>query len=138
MLYSEQSTILLARRHLNTMILTNLENLNSISYISQETHNFLALTDPVIVCIYWRITERHFPDHGNVLHPTSKLLKCDLVQKICLFRPFGTFLCGFLLSRRHLLFCVLLLQFMTAHQDIVADWWQLSQTYYQLRRSCRV
>ena len=36
MLYSKQPTIFLARRHLNTMFLTNFENLNSISNIFQE------------------------------------------------------------------------------------------------------
>ena len=44
MLYSEEPTVLLARRHLNTMILTNFENLNSISNIFQETHDFLVLS----------------------------------------------------------------------------------------------
>ena len=44
MLYSEQPTVSLARRHLNTMILTNFENLNSISNIFQETHDFLVLS----------------------------------------------------------------------------------------------
>ena len=41
MLYSEQPTVLLARRHLNTMLLTNFENLDSISNIFQETHNWI-------------------------------------------------------------------------------------------------
>ena len=44
MLYSEEPTVLLARRHLNTMIFTNFENLNSISNIFQETHDFLVLS----------------------------------------------------------------------------------------------
>ena len=69
MLYSEQP--LLAWRHLNTMILTNFQNLNSISNIFQEMHNFLVLTDPVIICIYLRTTGRHFRDQGNIRHPTS-------------------------------------------------------------------
>ena len=56
-LYSEQPTVLLARRHLNTMLLTNFDNLNSISNIFQETHDFLVLTDPVIICIYFRTTD---------------------------------------------------------------------------------
>ena len=74
-LHSEQPNFLLAQRHLNTMILTNFENLNSISNIFQETHHFLVFADPVIICIcFW-----HFRDQGNVRHPTSKLLKCDLV-----------------------------------------------------------
>ena len=85
-LYSEQLTVLLARRHLNTMLLTNFENLNSISNIFQETHDFLVLTGPVIICIYSSATDRHFRDHGNVRHPTSKLLKCDLVQILNTFR----------------------------------------------------
>ena len=82
MLYSYQPTVLLARRHLNTVILTNIENLNFICSIFQETHDFLFLTDAVIICIYLRTTERHFRYQGNVLHPTSKLLKCDLVQTL--------------------------------------------------------
>ena len=45
MLYSDQPTVLLARKHLKTMILTNFENLNSISNIFRETHDFLVLTD---------------------------------------------------------------------------------------------
>ena len=52
LLYSEQTTGLLAWRHLNTM------------------------TDPVIICIYLRITERHFRDQGNVHYST----KSNLVQ----------------------------------------------------------
>ena len=79
-LNSEQPTVLLARRHLNTIILTNFENLNSISNIFQEIHDFLVLADPLIICIYLRTTDRHFRDQGNVLHPTPKLPKCDLVQ----------------------------------------------------------
>ena len=86
MLYSEQPTVLLARRHLNTMLLSNIQNLNSISNILQKTHNFLVLTDPVFICIYLRTTNRHFRDQGNDLHPTSKLLKCDLVQILNTFR----------------------------------------------------
>ena len=39
MMYSEQSTILLAPRHLSAMLLTNFENVNSISNIFQETHD---------------------------------------------------------------------------------------------------
>ena len=45
MLLSEQPTVLFARRHLNTMILTNFENLNSILNISQETQ-YLSLDGP--------------------------------------------------------------------------------------------
>ena len=85
-LYFEQSTFLLARRHLNTMILTNLENLNSISNIFQETHDFLVLKNPVIICTYLKTTDGHFRGQGNVHHPTSKLLKCDLVQTLNTFR----------------------------------------------------
>ena len=85
MLYSEQPTVLLARRHLNTMLLTNFENLNSISYIIQEAHNFLVLRNPVIICLYLRTSDRHFRDQGNDRHPTSKLLKCELVQTLNTF-----------------------------------------------------
>ena len=44
------------------------------------------MTDPVIICICLRTTNRHFCDQGNVHHPTSKLLKCDLVQTLNTFR----------------------------------------------------
>ena len=60
--YSEQSTILLAQRHLSTMIFTNLKNFNSISNIFQKTHDLLVLRDAVIICIYSRTTDRHFCD----------------------------------------------------------------------------
>ena len=86
MMYSEQPTVLLALRHLNKIILTNFENLNSISSIFQETHDFLILTDQLIICFYLRTTSRHFRDLGNVRHPTSKLLKCDFVQTLNTFR----------------------------------------------------
>ena len=68
------------------MLLTNFENLNSISSIFQETNDFLVLTDPVIICNYLRTTERHFRDQGNVHHPTSKLRKYDSVQTLNTFR----------------------------------------------------
>ena len=80
MLYSEQPTVLLARRLLNTMILINFENLNFIANIFRETHDFLVLTDPVVICTYLKTTDRHFRDWGNVRHPTLMLLKCDLVK----------------------------------------------------------
>ena len=73
MLYSEQLTVLLAGRHLNTMILTNFENVNSILNIFQETHNFIVLTEPVIIGIYFRTTDRQFvtreypPSHLKVI-----------------------------------------------------------------------
>ena len=67
MLYSEHPTVLL--KHLNTMFLTNFENLHSISNIFQETHNFLVLTSPVIICIYLRTTDRHFLDEGTCVIP---------------------------------------------------------------------
>ena len=86
MIYSEQPTVLLARRHLNTMLLINFENLNSISNIFQEMRDFLVLTDPIIICINLRTTDIHFLDQGNGGHPTSKLLKCDLVQTLNTFR----------------------------------------------------
>ena len=77
LLDSEQPTILLARGHLNTIILTNFENLISISNIFQATHDFFVFTDQVIICIYFRTTDR--------LHPVSKLLKCNLVQTLNAF-----------------------------------------------------
>ena len=80
-LYSEQPTVLLARRNLNTMLLTNFENLNSISNISQKAHGFLVLTGPVIICIYFRAADRYFRDRGGVRHRTS----CNLVQTLNTF-----------------------------------------------------
>ena len=59
------ATVLLVRRHLNTKLLTNFGNLISLLNIFQETHDLLALTDPVIICIYLRITDRK----ENVRHP---------------------------------------------------------------------
>ena len=54
--------------------------------ISQETYDFLVLTDPVIICIYLRTTDRHLRDPGNIRHRTSELLICDLVQTVNTFR----------------------------------------------------
>ena len=85
MLYSEQLIVLLALRQLNTMLLSKFENLNSILNIFQETHNFLVLTDPRIICIYLRTTDKHFRNQGNVCHLSSMLLKCDLVQTLNTF-----------------------------------------------------
>ena len=59
LLHFQQPTILLAQRHLKTMCLTNFENVNSILNIFQEKHDFLVLTDPVIICICLRTTGRH-------------------------------------------------------------------------------
>ena len=70
----------------DTELLTNFENLNSVSNIFPETHDFLVLMDPVIISIYLRTTDRHFYDHGIARHSTSKLLKCDLVQTLGTFR----------------------------------------------------
>ena len=84
MLFSEQPAVLLARRHLNTMLLmTNFENLNSILNIFQKNTRFL--TDPLIIFIYLRTNDRYFHDQGNVCHPISKLPKCDLVQTLNTF-----------------------------------------------------
>ena len=54
--------------------------------IFQEAHDFLDLTDPIIICIYLRNTNRYFLDQRNVRHPTLKLLKCDVVQTLNTFR----------------------------------------------------
>ena len=59
MLYSEQPTVLLVRRQLNTMILTNFKDVNFISNIFKETNNFLVLMDPIIICIYLLNTFRN-------------------------------------------------------------------------------
>ena len=50
------------------------------------THDFLVLTDPVIIFIYLKATNRQFGDQGNVLQPISKLLKRDLVQTLNTFQ----------------------------------------------------
>ena len=84
MMYSEQPTVLLSRRHLSTILLTNFENLNSISNVFQEAHDPLVLANPLFTCIYLT-TDRHFHDQGNVRRPISKLLKCDLVQTLNIF-----------------------------------------------------
>ena len=83
MLYFEQPTVLLTRRHPNTFFLTNS---SSISNIFQETHDFLVLMDSLIICIYLRTADRHFRDQRNVRHSSSELLKCDLVQTLNTFR----------------------------------------------------
>ena len=89
MLYSQQLTISLTWRHLNPMILINFETLNSISNIFQETHHLLVLTDPAIIYIYLRTTGKHFRDQANLCHPTSKLLKCYLVQTLNTFQNYS-------------------------------------------------
>ena len=73
MLYSEQPTVLLAKRHLNAMILTNFENVNSLSNIFQERQDFLVLMDPVIICVYLRTTDSHFSDKGNFRLKVTKM-----------------------------------------------------------------
>ena len=86
MLCSEQQIAFFsAWKHVTTMFLINFENLSSISNIFQELHEFSALTDPAIICVYFRTTNRHFRDQGNVPHPTSKLLKCDLNPSLRIF-----------------------------------------------------
>ena len=98
---SVKATVLLARRHPNTRLLTNFENINSISNIFQETQDFLVFKDPLISCIYLKTTNGHFRDQGNVHHPSLKLLKPDLVQTLNTFR---TNLCGFFLPGKHLFY----------------------------------
>ena len=48
--------------------------------------NFLVLRNPIIICIYLTTTGRRFCEHGNICHPTSKLLKWNLVQNLNMFR----------------------------------------------------
>ena len=67
------------------MLLTNFEHLDSISKIFLEAHDFVVLTDPIIISTYLRTTDRHFRDQRNVCHLTSKLLKYDLVQTLNTF-----------------------------------------------------
>ena len=40
-----------------TILLTNFENLNSISNNFEETHDLLVFTDPLIICIYLQTTD---------------------------------------------------------------------------------
>ena len=68
------------------MLLTNFENLNFTSNIFQEKRDILVLTDALIICIYVRTIDRYFRDQENIRYPTSKLLKCDLVQILNTFR----------------------------------------------------
>ena len=86
MLYSQQPTVVLARRHLNTILLTNFENLKFHFRTFSKKHTILVLADPVIICIYLRTAGTHFGGQVNVRHLASKLLKCDLVQIKNIFR----------------------------------------------------
>ena len=54
--------------------------------------------------LHWflRTTDRHFLDQGNARHPTSKFLKCDLVETL----HFRTLIRGFLLPGRQILFYI--------------------------------
>ena len=73
------------RRHLNTMTLTNFENLNSILERFHGPSNYLYL---------FKSNRQTFSWQGNVRHSTSKLLKCDLVQTLNTFRnPSLRFFC---------------------------------------------
>ena len=99
MLYSEHPTFLMARRHLNSVILTNFENLSFVKFhFKHFPRNFLVLTDPLITCIYLRPTSRRFRDQENVHYSTSNLICSNLLN------TFATLLCGFLLLVKHLLF----------------------------------
>ena len=67
MLYSKQPTVLLARRHLNTMILTNFENFKfHFEHFPRDTHDLLVLTDPIIICIYLRTTWERLSSHLKI------------------------------------------------------------------------
>ena len=69
------------------MLLSNFDNLNSISNIFQETRD--SFDGPSIIRIYLRTAEKDFLDQGKVRHPSSKLIKYDLVQALNIFRnPF--------------------------------------------------
>ena len=82
------------KRNAFNIIDKNLKSLNSISNIFQETQYFLVLKDSVIICIYlrksrrkslWEKTPTDIAWPGNVCHPISTLLKCDLAQKLNIF-----------------------------------------------------
>ena len=103
-LCSEQRTLLLARKHLTIMLLKNFENLSSISNIFQETRDFLDLTDPLIICFQLRTTSRNFRDQENVRHPTSNLLKWDLVKTLITFQKPYLRIIFFLMAIRNFYF----------------------------------
>ena len=74
---------LLPQKQLNTILLTSFENLKHFA----KNTRFLGFDGPSnYFYIYLRTTDRHFLDQGNIRHPTSKLLKCDLVQTLITFR----------------------------------------------------
>ena len=67
-------------------LLTYFENLNSISNIFRETHYFLVLKDPLIICIYlFKNRRRTFWWPGE--RPSSHLK----VTKMCFGRNINTF-----------------------------------------------
>ena len=76
----------LARRHLNKMFLTNFENLNSISNISQETHDFLGDCN-------WTRTHNHllYKRTLKYLAKLAKWLSCVVSTYL-----YGAFDCMFL------------------------------------------
>ena len=76
----------LARRHLNKMFLTNFENLNSISNISQETHDFLSDCN-------WTRTHNHllYKRTLKYLAKLAKWLSCVVSTYL-----YGAFDCMFL------------------------------------------
>ena len=57
-----------------------------------RTTCFLSFDEPSNYCIYLGTTDKHFRDQGNVLHPTSNLITCDLPKHLI---PFETLLCDF-------------------------------------------
>ena len=68
------------------MILTHFENLNYISNIFQEIHNFFSFDSPSNDLYLFKNHRQTFSWPGNVRHPTSKLLKYDLVETLNTFR----------------------------------------------------
>ena len=88
----------------------DLENLNFIPNIFQETHGFSVLTDSVITCIYLRRSQRKvlwkkktptdiFVTREKYVSPPQSCYNTIWSKQ---WIPFGT-LCGFLLPERHLL-----------------------------------
>ena len=81
-LSSELPTVLLAWRHLDTMVLTNFENLNYISNILQEAHVFLVLTDPSNYLHLFKDNQQTFPWTGERTSSHLKVSKMWFGQNI--------------------------------------------------------
>ena len=86
---------MLARRHLNKFILTNFENLNSLSNIFQETLNFLVLTDPQLFYLfknYWQtFSLSHLKVTKILFGPKVKYLSETFFADLCCLEGISCF-----------------------------------------------